>query len=404
MKVSLANLFAGMRCESARRLWRRPAAVFIVALLVRVIYVLVIDGWYELDVGDQAAYDRIAREWVANGQFMPGSSYRPPAYPAFVASVYRLCGPHREAVELVQAVLGAFTVLLVVQLGRRLFTLRAAAVAGWVTALLPVLVHFTAQLMAETLFTLLLLLLLWLVVRHEARQGVWSVAGTGLLIGAGALMRPNVLLLPLALACWWRWGCGLPVRKALKNSALCMAIAMLTILPWSLRNLGVQGAFVPISTNGGVNLWIGNNEHATGDWLKPGDYWSPPGTKEAEVDQQYYRAALQFMRSHPGRTAWLAVRKLWIFWTPYPHPSDQLPFLFLLPLVWVGLVVSMQSRRTWILLLTIAYFTLVSCVFFANQRFHVPLLPLLALYAGVGGERLVAWVAQRSGNLCMVRR
>jgi 4-amino-4-deoxy-L-arabinose transferase-like glycosyltransferase len=377
------------------RLLRRTTVVFLVALLVRIAYVLVCDGSYALDVGDQAAYDRIAREWVAGGQFMPGSSYRPPAYPAFVAAIYWAFGPHRVAVELAQALIGALTAALVMMLARHLFSPQAAVVAGWTVALLPVLVHFSAQLMAETVFTALLVAVLVIVARKNTSGADRAVAWAGLLLGVAALMRPHVLLLPVALAFWWRWGCRLPTVASIKKTVLCLAVAMVAILPWSIRNLHVQGSFVPVSTNGGVNLWIGNNERATGDWLKPGDYWSPSGSSEVEVDRQYYRAAVQFMLAHPGRTVCLAARKLVIFWSPYPHASDRAPSALLMPLVLVGVATTLRRRRTWILLATIVYFTLVSCVFFANQRFHVPLLPVLAVYAGAGGEIVWAWLARK---------
>lgn len=392
MRARPVDILAWVRRGRCSPFWWNAGIIFAVALVVRVAYVFFIDGSYALDVGDQAAYDRIARVWLEEGKFMPGSSYRPPAYPVFVAGVYWLFGVSRQTVELVQAILGAVTVLLVVQLGRRLCSPIAAALTGWVTALMPVLVHFVAQLMAETIFTTLLVLLLWIVVRDDQGKNIWSAVWVGALVGVGALMRPNVLLLPVALVCWWRWGTCLPTRKAVARAALCLTVAMVTILPWSIRNLSVHKVFVPVSTNGGVNLWIGNNEYATGDWLKPGDYWSPHGANEAEVDQQYYLAALHFMFSHPGRTVRLVPRKLWIFWTPYPHLSDQVPFLLLFPVSLVGLGVSLRRRETWILLVAVGYFTLVSCVFFANQRFHVPLLPVVAIYAGMGAERLWSWV------------
>ncbi|MBC7188549.1 MAG: glycosyltransferase family 39 protein [Calditrichaeota bacterium] len=399
MKARVPDMVGRLTGQEPWRLLQRGSVVFLVALLVRIAYVLLCNGSYALDVGDQAAYERIAREWVSGGQFMPGSSYRPPAYPAFVAAIYWVFGPHRVAVELAQALIGAVTALLVMLLARHLFSSRAAVVAGWTVALLPVLVHFSAQLMAETLFTALLIAVLLILVRDDTRGAGQAVVWAGVLVGLGALMRPNVLLLPAALAFWWRWSCRLPVLATFKKTLLCLAVALVTILPWSIRNLNVQGSFVPVSTNGGVNLWIGNNEHATGDWLKPGDYWSPSGNTEVEVDRQYYRAALQFMVAHPGRTLGLAARKLCIFWLPYPHATDRVPSVLLVPLVLVGLATSLPRRRTWILLATIVYFTLVSCVFFANQRFHVPLLPVLAVYAGAGGERLWEWCARkRSGR------
>ncbi|MDZ7411942.1 MAG: glycosyltransferase family 39 protein [candidate division KSB1 bacterium] len=375
----------------------QPAAIFAVALVLRVGYVLMMDDLYPLDPGDQMAYDRIAREWIAGGTFMPGSSYRPPGYPAFVALVYWVFGPHRVVVELVQAFLGAITALLTAKLAAGLFQRRVGSFAGWIVAVLPVLIHFTGQLMAETLFTALLMALLLVQARGAESRGP-SMLVTGLLTAVGALLRPNVLLLPLALAAWWKVGCGWPMRKVVSSTGLCFAVVVLCILPWSLRNLKVHGTIVPISTNGGVNLWIGNNTNATGDWLKPADYWLPSGQTEAEVDRQYLHAALEHIVAHPGRTAFLAVRKFVIFWSPYPHPLDRVFFWGMAGFGLLGVAGTVRRRQSWFLLATLAYFTVVSCVFFANQRFHVPLLPVLGVYAGAGAEWLWVLLSRKLGK------
>ena len=40
-----------------------------------------------------------------------------------------------------------------------------------------------------------------------------------------------------------------------------------TIAPWSIRNNAVFGEFVLLSTNGGPNLWMGNNPDSTGFYM-----------------------------------------------------------------------------------------------------------------------------------------
>ncbi len=366
----------------------RPATVFAVALALRVGYVLISGDLYPLDAGDQMTYEQIAREWVQGRGFMPGSSYRPPGYPAFLGLVYWVFGPHRLAVELLQAVLGALAVLLTTKVAGAVFSRRVGILAGWIVALLPVLIHYCAQLMVETLFTTLLMLLLLVHVHHGDDRRKASVL-QGLVTGAAALVRPNALLLPLAFALWRKIGCRWPMRKVLRETGICFAVAFCCILPWSLRNLRVQGAFVPISTNGGVNRWIGNNVYATGDWLKPGDYWSPAGQTEVEVDREYLRAAMGYIVAHPARALRLAVRKFGILWSPYPHVADRVSFWTVLALAVLGIGGTVRRKESWILLATLAYFTLVSCVFFATERFHVPLLPVVAVYAGAG----VQWLA-----------
>ena len=50
---------------------------------------------------------------------------------------------------------------------------------------------------------------------------------------------------------------------------LLILSAAAVISPWTLRNYRVHGEWILISSNGGINFWIGNNEQATGEFIEP---------------------------------------------------------------------------------------------------------------------------------------
>src|SRR2546427_2218228 len=74
---------------------------------------------------------------------------RMPAYPVFVAMIYKVAGTGQLPVALAQTALFALICLLVFAIVRRVASERAALVAALVTALFPPIPYFGALVMTE---------------------------------------------------------------------------------------------------------------------------------------------------------------------------------------------------------------------------------------------------------------
>src|SRR5438270_11320950 len=92
-----------------RPVWPVVAGIFALAFLLRCLYLFQIQNapFFELRLGDAAAYHDWARriaggDWLGHDVF-----YQAPLYPYFLAVVYRLMGDGVMGVRLVQAVFGA---------------------------------------------------------------------------------------------------------------------------------------------------------------------------------------------------------------------------------------------------------------------------------------------------------
>jgi hypothetical protein len=135
----------------------------------------------------------------------------------------------------------------------------------------------------------------------------WAVLA-GLLLGAAALTRNNgiVLALPLALLVWTgrpRWS-----RSALVAPVVLLAAAGLTVLPWTVRNAAVFGAFVPVATNFGQTLEGTYNAESADHYYR----WRSPrripparraelrGLDEAERSAALARDGWGYIRAHPA--------------------------------------------------------------------------------------------------------
>ena len=157
------------------------------------------------------------------------------------------------------------------RLGERWFGERAALIGVWVGACYPLRIFFEGESLDVTLFTFLFLAATWKL--WQALEGARRarVFLAGLLYGAAALTRPNVLLaLPLiafgvAVANRVGWA-RLPALGP--DGALGVVIA---IAPVTVHNWRAEGVLMPVAANGGVNFFLGNQRGATG--LTP----FPPG-------------------------------------------------------------------------------------------------------------------------------
>jgi 4-amino-4-deoxy-L-arabinose transferase-like glycosyltransferase len=334
---------------------------------------------------------------------------------------------------LFNAALGIASVALVFWIARRLAGTGAAALAAALTAAFPNLVFHTGVLMTETLFVFLLLASLALLLAAPWRDGEprpLRLLTFGLGVGAAALVRPPVLVLlpalPLALLAG-----RLGWRRATGATLLAGLGAALVVAPWSVRNLLVMGAPIAISTNVGDNLCVGHYPGAPGHFVitpvcrgsRP--YGKPVVNPQWEVERsaELRRKALRFAWQNRADEPALLLRKLYFtLWHDHnglaaseshgkdPFLGDRLRrglavaadgyYYGVLALALPGLL--WMVRRPWEprrILLVLAVLGLVGAPlpFFGNPRFHVPILPLLCIAAGLTISALAqAWRGRAS--------
>lgn len=365
--------------------------ILIVGLFLRV--VLVVGGGDLVDSSDAAHWDGTARAyWLTGLLHTDGGTYRPPLFPLMLAAVYGLVGHQVEFARLVQTVIGTLTCLVCFALGRRLGGAGTGLVAAALAALYPLFILFSTVLMAETLLIALVGTCLWLGARWEEQSTAGSAACLGVGIGLAALCKPVVLA-------WLPFLIGGRLRRSgqWRHALVVLLAAGLVILPWSLRNLAQTGHFVPISSNVGVNLFIGHEPEAAGGYRAGVDYFALAADyidRPADpvlLDRMMALQALRWIAADPLRTVGLGLRKLLIFWSPAPAEVGPLEVLIGLattgPLLALGCTGAWQLRHrteVWHLLSLALALSLVHMIFFSHTRFRLPVDVALIAPAAFG--------------------
>jgi 4-amino-4-deoxy-L-arabinose transferase-like glycosyltransferase len=390
-----------------------------VALVLRVAWVL----WVHRDppsFGDPFIYLNTARG-IAEGDGyhvlfskLP-TAFHPIGYPGWLAGVVWIAKSvglvrHESLViTLGQAAIGTASVALVYAITRRLFDARVAIIAAALTACFPNLVFYTGLLYSETLYVFGILLAVWIVVRAN-----WSPVPSvpvivlfGLVVGLATLVRPFTLPLPIFLGVALLRA-GASWADAGKVVAIALGVAILVLVPWTIRNARAMHAFVPVSTNLGDTLCLDNSPGAFGGFRNPPPECSPefPGASgEAKRNSFNLRVARHWALHHPAQELGLLPRRFWYGYrndhdglddvassrggivpagvgTPLRVVSDlyywvvALLALFAIPKLW------RDARRLFVLIVA-ASLAIVPLFLYGLIRFHVPLLPFLAIGAAV---------------------
>lgn len=370
-----------MRAETGA-VRRALPGLLALALALRVGFGLMQEGLTA--ASDERNWDGVARAFLVSGVLHPGT-YWPPLYPLMLAGTYRVVGPHPGTVRLWQALLGTITCMLLYGIGRRIGGARVGLVAAGLGAAYPLFVFFTGVLMAETLLVFLTAAALLLALRFEAACSTARAAALGAVLGLGALCKPVVLAwVPLLLWGWWR-RCGLCAGQRVARVAAVVGTMGLVIAPWTVRNALVTGFFVPISSNLGMNLMVGNEPGANGRYRNGVDYIAmfdrlTGSGHPVERDRRAVRVVLGWVAEAPARFTGLVFRKLAWFWSPLapdePAHRNRVALFSSGPLLVLGLLGTIrlrgrpEARAVGSLLLGLS---LVHALFFAHTRFRLPI-------------------------------
>ena len=362
-----------------------------------------------------------------------------PLYVFYLAAVRLVAGGGLNAVRLSQLAIGLCSIGLLFLLARAVLSRRAALVALCIASVYVPFVFFEVQILGITLVLALMLLSLVLLVTAIRRGSRLLLALSGWTLGLASLGAPNLILMTAPLALWlllfaaqspemplsgWRgWK---PGRGDVVRAAIFVAAVGVGILPVTIWNYRASGQLIPISSQGGINFFIGNNPQATGYFT------APPGMQDSlvginiedskkiaeaetgrslsinQVSAYWFGKGLHFLFSDPAASSLLMLRKTALYLNRYEIPLDvdfdsfktysaalRLPlagFGVVAVLGLAGLIVACRSfGRHALLILAFATYSATVVAFFVSDRYRLPAVPFLILFSALA----IDWLCDR---------
>lgn len=405
---------------------RRGAVLFwsllFLALALRIAAAWVIDqkvassGGRFLIEGDANGYWELGQKMAAGKEYAihspPRRILRTPGFPLLLAASIRLFGDSIFAASLLMAVTGTACCWLTFRLAERLFDRETAFCALLLTAISPLQIGSSVQILSETWFTVWVLLSLLSLVpvlwrspevaggigsnRPEGASSLWSALRAGIVVGMGVLVRPGWILWPAFAGFLVQLAPGRQGRcqKILLAGAICLG-CWLALVPWAARNYRVSGHWIHTSLWSGPSLYDGLNPRATGssDMRFLDDEQLYLKMSEYSVNQNYKQRSWQFVISNPTLVLRLAYWKALRYLSPTLQATGFSGGIFAgVCIVWyaffcVSLCAGIfKARATPLKLGLLAapflQFLLVHMVFVGSVRYRLPLeFPLSVICA-----------------------
>jgi len=424
------------------------AAIALVALAIRIAFVVVVSPTVPR-LGDASAYHLLARQ-LADGQGYirpfdylllhlkrPTAEY-PPLFPLVLSAATRIGLDTIEQQRIFLSFVGAGTVTLVGLLGRRVADGGVGLAAAALAAVYPMLFLSEATLMSESLYAALVTLVLLCAYRAYDDPKTARFVVLGAAIGAATLVRAEGLLLgTVVTASVIMARRGVHSRERVARVVVALGVAIVLLVPWTIRNAVKFHAFVPVSNNaatlvdgancdvtyGGTQLGLWRETFSSGNPLRArpqnqacfeGFPIRDPHFDEAKASSKDLRAGASYALHHVDSLPKVAVVRVLRAWGVY-SPGQQVSFeslegrprawqmrgtvmyWFLAPLAIVGAVLLRRRKRLIApLVATAVTVTIGAALTYGQQRFRIAAEPAILVLAAVPLVDVVRAVSRRT--------
>ncbi len=414
------------------------ALLLLLAALTNFGYLALSDDYF---FPDSATYFAPAQSLLAGRGFSERAgvpdTMRTPGYPLLLA-LFHATAKNAVPVIVFQHLLNLALTAAIYLVTRKATGSRFAAImAGVVLAVDPATIHYANKVLTETFFTAALFAVCLLTQSIARGRGsmAWLI-GDGLLLGALVLIRPVAVAWFVVVAAIL--GLTLPANRV-RFIAIFIASALLLPIAWGLRNRYHTGVFT-IASIAGTNMIMQRGAGALAI-LDGGDFAADLAVRQkelaAEADQRireeeevanpreldhaicaiyYNEIGREVIRAYPLAYAELTLRGLLInlFDSDFEAISlvsriheSVVELLFnawnalVIFLALLGVVVLWQRDRpsAALIFLTTGYVLCMSAGGESEARFRVPVVPLIAIAAGVGAAKKVEALSENGRPL-----
>jgi 4-amino-4-deoxy-L-arabinose transferase-like glycosyltransferase len=428
--------------------YRQPVFVVVVAAMaVRVwfLQVFAASPFFEpiTNGNDRALYDTLAQKIAAGAWFPSGVFEYMPLYPWVLGTIYLIFGPNLYIAGAFGIFFDCGTTVLIYLLARSLGGSTSASITvSLLYALYPMAILYSVQIMPNTLNGLLILSYSYALhqvyvngtpeVRSASSVRPMLAFSIGLLAGVTILGFPGMMLISSGAMGFLflrdlRSGVNFTI-PIIRTSIMVLGM-MLPVAPVTLHNYSQDGGFTLITAHGGFNFYMGNHAGATGYPVQIKNFRGTAGSllidakaetrstlgrepTSSEFARHWSDKAWNSIKEDPWRAIKLTGLKFWKFVNHREYddlrllPMVQLSKLAFVSWWWPGLFWIMTfglfgflvANRAWLLRALIACGSMGIILFFITSRYRLALIPLIAVLAALGVDRLKRLLIERGGR------
>lgn len=381
-------------------------------------------------------------------RWWPGTAANEPTahwsylYTIYLIVIYTIFGPSPLLARILQAVIvGIVMPWLLYRLSFRMFApeargegmftytpevagaQRVALLAAAIGAVYIYFFYYTASLITEGFYITGILWVFDTAVAITQSQKVttkqWVLLG--LAMGITVLLRQLFLLFLPFLLLWLWWA----RRPRLTSFVLPVAMVVLMIVPWTIRNYRAFDRIVPLNTNSGFAFFWGNHPRYGTQFipiLPSGEYYrmipdelQAQDLNEAEMDSALLSEALDIIVADPGRYVLLSLSRIPTYFMFWPSGDSGMvsnlsrvgSFGVFLPFMLYGLFLTLRkSFSSWrerlaspftLLYLFMLVYSGIHILTWTLIRYRIPVDVILVIFAGYGLLDLAERVLARRG-------
>jgi len=333
-----------------------------------------------------------------------------PLYPFLLSLIFRVFGLYTNAAAFaalaLNSLFSALTAVVIYFGMREGMGKRMAQTSAWMWAVYPYAIYYSAVYLWDCALTALLFsCCFFFAITRLSKSRPLAWAGFGILCGVTALSNPSVMtLLPflIGFAAWQRVRLG---GYALRRLVYCSVALILTLTPWTVRNLRVLREPVLMRDGFWGEFYAGNagdTSHSNPGWTHPAS--NPEQMRRyQELGETGYMAekkklSMDRLKSDPAAFVAVSLRRVVRYWTGYwsfshAYLADEgldvpnVPFctaLTLLMLLGAWQLVRLLKRGAFPFLMTFVIFPIPYYVTHASMDYRQAIEPVIVVACAQG--------------------
>ena len=287
------NYWERLSCEYL--IEKKVILTLVIAFLLRFSFVFIYPQFPV--VSDAKDYDSLGWNLARGNGFMDEAGkaeiHRSPGYPFFLAVIYK-------------------TLLLIFLITKDIFGKNTALFSLSIASFYPPFISYSGILYTETLFTFLIILLIYLFLYAIRRKSWWFCVLLGVTAGYAVLLREEFLLVLLSFFVLT----AIYSKGSFKKIIYLILGVLLVIAPWTIRNYKVSDQFVLVSSQLGSILWISSYKGEWLEWHFEDPYYKSliKGLSKSERNKLLLNEGIKNIKEAPFRYLKFCFKGLGRFW------------------------------------------------------------------------------------------